>query len=87
MKLENKSKTLPTYARILDSAPAEAPRTQPMDNLKQKTEVILVRPTKDDDKITNDEIKVNVTRALDKIKNKLKVKSIKQMNRKGHKSR
>jgi len=42
MKIENKNKTLPTYARILDSVPAGAPRTQPMDNLKQKTEVILV---------------------------------------------
>jgi len=33
--------------------------------------------------IKYDEIKVNVTRALNKIKNKLKVKSIRQMSRKG----
>jgi len=82
-KLESKSKTLPTYAGILNSTPAGISRTQPRDNLKQKTEVTLIRPTKGDDKITNDEIKVNVTKALEKIKNKLEVKSIRQMNRKG----
>jgi len=81
LKLERKAEHLPTYAEVL-KAPTEV-RTQPAGNLKHKTEVILVRPTKEDDKITNDEIKVNVTRALDKIKNKLKIKSIRQMNRKG----
>jgi len=56
---------------------------QPVDNLKQKTEVALIRPT-DENKISNnDEIKVEVTRALEKVKNKLKVKNIRQMNKKG----
>jgi len=82
MKLESKSKVVPIYARILDGPSSGTPKAQSMDNLKNKREVILIRPAKDDNKMSNDEIKVNVTRALDKIKNKLKVKSIRQMSRK-----
>jgi len=82
IKLENKNKVIPTYARIFDDGSSGTSKTQPVD-LKNKKEVILIRPIKDDDKISNDELRVNVTRALDKIKSKLKVRSIRQISRGG----
>jgi len=46
-------------------------------------EVVLIKPIDENQNVNNDEIRVKVTRALGKVKSKLKVKNIRQMNRKG----
>jgi len=83
MKLKKKMKHSPTYAGALKAPIRIQPGMQPVDNLKQKTEVVLIKPTDENESVSNDEIKVKVTRALEKVKNKLKVKNIRQMNKKG----
>ncbi|XP_043264227.1 uncharacterized protein LOC122404356 [Colletes gigas] len=50
---------------------------------KRATEVILVKPSKDNDKRTNEEIKENLTKELKNIRSKLHVVSIRQMRNKG----
>jgi len=83
LKLKSKAEYLPSYAGVLGASTGVQVRTHPTENLKQKTEVVLIKPTDENEIANNDEIKVKVTRALEKVKNKLKVKNIRQMNKKG----
>jgi len=57
--------------------------TQSVDNLKQKSEIVLIKPIEGNENVNDNEIKLNVTRALEKVKSKLKIKNIRQTNRKG----
>jgi len=82
LKLERKVE-LPLYAGVLKASTGAQLKPQLVGNLKQKTEVVLIKPVDENENVNNDEIKVKVTRALGMLKSKLKVKNIKQMNRKG----
>jgi len=73
-KLEKKMEHPPTYAGVLKAPMGVQLRTQPVDNLKQKIEVVLIKPIDENENANNDEIKVKVIKALEKVKNKLKVK-------------
>jgi len=76
LKLESKVDHLPSYARVLKASTGVQLKVQLIDNLKQKTEVLLIKPIDNNENPNNDEIIVKVTRALGKIKSKLKVKNI-----------
>ena len=50
---------------------------------KENYEVLLIRPEKEDDKRSNDDIRMDVTKSLNSVRGQLKVRGIRQMRNKG----
>ncbi|CAL1671621.1 unnamed protein product, partial [Lasius platythorax] len=76
-----------TFSQVVGSTPATtrflATDFKINDNDKTSCEAVLIKPIREDDKRNNDEIKETVLKQLDSVKNKIKIKSIRQMRQKG----
>lgn len=79
-----------TYAqsvvgRTLIPASGLQPRKEikSISNVKEEHEVILIKPVEDTDNRNNDQIKTDLVKELGSVRNKLKVKGIRQMRNKG----
>lgn len=77
-----------SFAQALASGPSSlrpgmAPTAERNKIKKDNYEVLLIRPEKDDDKRSNDDIRMDVTKNLNDIRGQLKVRGIRQMRNKG----
>jgi hypothetical protein len=60
-----------------------APEKEKRTNYKQRSEIMLIRPENEEkDKQTNDKLKTDLLKELKDVKQKLKIKSIRQMKNK-----
>ncbi|KAK2578238.1 hypothetical protein KPH14_000766 [Odynerus spinipes] len=88
---ESNSASQRSYAQVLGDSVGVSlqsrpgvPETKRKEKKEIKTsDVIIIKPIKKDDSRTNDEIRASLTQQLAPIKNKLKVKSMRQTRRKG----
>lgn len=82
---DNQGSSGGTYAQI--AATSIAPARQPVTETKRKTvsihETVLIKPEKEEDKRSNDDIKSSVIKQLSNVKDKIKIKRIRQMRSKG----
>jgi len=75
-----------TYAQVLthpvgQAAPAMIPGTEK--KIRNEHEVVLIKPIEEKDKRNNEQIKQDLVKGLEGLRNKLKVKGIRQMRNKG----
>jgi len=78
--------TSKTHAQVLShsvgqAAPAMIPETEK--KIRNEHEVVLIKPIEEQDKRNNEQIKQDLVKGLEGLRNKLKVKGIRQMRNKG----
>jgi len=63
------------------AAPAMIPETEK--KIRNEHEVVLIKPIEEKDKRNNEQLKQDLVKGLDGLRNKLKVRGIRQMRNKG----
>lgn len=83
---ELRKPSMRTYAQTVAEGVQQKqvfPETMRKERLKVTKEIVLIKPKNEKDDRSNDDIKIAVIRQCDKVKSKIKVKTVRQMRQRG----